>query len=235
MRRSCRCRFLLSDTLFCWNGAPQPEVGEQSTSASASTPAHTHVHTFVSLHLLTHLCVFVCMCAFVIHSTLRCIEISFSLSFRSLQSAYRVLTLSLSLFLSLSHTHWLAVMLTKWLSLFVQLTLFCSLAHFLSLSAFRSCYCCHPLKPTSWRRDAAPLTTQAHTYICFSVCVWARIWVNLKFLERKLVVPLAALQMDESDMAIWSKANARDVAVTVAVAVTVCVGRMVVHVYVMHS
>lgn len=105
MRRSCRCRFLLSDTLFCWNGAPQPEVGEQSTSASASTPAHTHVHTFVSLHLLTHLCVFVCMCAFVIHSTLRCIEISFSLSFRSLQSAYRVLTLSLSLFLSLSHTH----------------------------------------------------------------------------------------------------------------------------------
>lgn len=38
-----------------------------------------------------------CVRAFVIHSTLRCIEISFSLSFRSLQSAYRVLTLSLSL------------------------------------------------------------------------------------------------------------------------------------------
>lgn len=150
----------------------------------------THTHT----HRQTYC---VCMCAFVIHSTLRCIEISFSLSFRSLQSAYRVLTLSLSL--SHTHTHRRAVMLRSLCSLRSL-----ALLRVLSLSLSLSCYCCHPLKPTLRRRVAAPLTTQAHTHINMFVCmcVCTRIWVNLKFLERKLVVPLAALQMDESDMAI---------------------------------
>lgn len=142
------------------------------------------------------------MCAFVIHSTLRCIEISFSLSFRSLQSAYRVLTLSLSL----SHTH------TDSQS--------CSLSDFLSLCSLRSlallcvrslCLSQLLLLPpteadvaTTRRCSSNYAGTHAYMFVCMCVCmcVCTRIWVNLKFLERKLVVPLAALQMDESDMAI---------------------------------
>lgn len=122
---------------------------------------HTHAHRQTYC---------VCMCAFVIHSTLRCIEISFSLSFRSLQSAYRVFTLSLSL--SHTHTHRLAVMLRSY-------ALWLSCAFSLSLS----CYCCHPLKPTLRRRVAAPLTTQAHTHIHMFVCVCVCVYSYMGQLE----------------------------------------------------
>lgn len=197
--RHC-CRFLLSDTLF-WNALPEampgPEVGEQSAAASALTSASMSTSASASASTsVLWIYVFVCVCmyirkyVYVIHSTLRCIEISFSLSFRTLQNAN---TYTRSHSLIGTDSLLLCALFTALTPYDYCLTaaLTCSLAHLLSCSSalqflhscalcrHSCCWLCHPLKAKT-----LPFYLRVCVWEGVCVCVCSSIWVNLKFLEK---------------------------------------------------
>lgn len=131
-------------------------------------------------------------------SILRFVALKFL--FRFLFEVYKVLTECLrSPFLSHTHAHTDAQSCSP---LFVHPTLSGSLARSLSLSLSQLLLLPPTEADVATTRRCSSNYAGTHAYMFVCMCVCTRIWVNLKFLERKLVVPLAALQMDESDMAI---------------------------------
>lgn len=133
--------------------------------------------------------------------------------FRFLFEVYKVLTECLrSPFLSLSHalsiSQCVCVCARSSLcslrsrhayALFQHLALACCLSQLLLLPPTEADVATRRCASNYIRTRLCVLSLQP-LYMC--VCVYACIWVKPKFLERKLVEPLAALQMDESDMAI---------------------------------